>query len=289
MPGIDKGNHDGFAKNRWSARNCHRDIFPPIGGEIIRSSARRWSESPFQFACPHGQEWIVWRMQCGLPLIQILEQLCCLLMALEHTTTLLRSAMLGKLLEEENLRGLLPFVRMVYSQPSRHHWEDEDGCRKEICQHEGGEQGDPLMPLLFCLAIHNVLVEVRSQLLPGEHLFAFLDDIYALTKPERTRHVYDLLAHNLFQYAGIRLHAGKTRTWNRAGEIPERTEEFGEDVWSPVGVKILGTPVGSLDLLDRGAIGRKNRNCGGQSPVSQICNAHGSCCFNAPGRGATIS
>ena len=97
----------------------------------------------------------------------------------------LRSAMLGKLLEEENLRGLLPFVRMVYSQPSRYHWEDEDGCRKEICQHEGGEQGDPLMPLLFCLAIHNALVEVRSQLLPGEHLFAFLDDIYALTKPEK--------------------------------------------------------------------------------------------------------
>ena len=115
----------------------------------------------------------------------------------------LRSAMLGKLLEEENLRGLLPFVRMVYSQPSRYHWEDEDGCRKEICQHEGGEQGDPLMPLLFCLAIHNVLVEVRSQLLPGEHLFAFLDDICALTKPERTRDVYDLLAHNLFQYSGI--------------------------------------------------------------------------------------
>ena len=72
----------------------------------------------------------------------------------------LRSAMLGKLLEEENLRCLLPFVRMVYSQPPRYHWEDEDGCRKEICQHEGGEQGDPLMPLLFCLAIHNALVEV---------------------------------------------------------------------------------------------------------------------------------
>ena len=94
-----------------------------------------------------------------------------------------------------------------------------------------------------------MLVEVRSQLLPGEHLFAFLDDIYALTKPEWTRDVYDLLAHNFFQYAGIRLHAGKTPTWNQAGEIPERMEEFGEDVWSPVGVNILGTPVGSLDFV----------------------------------------
>ena len=33
------------------------------------------------------------------------------------------------------------------------------------------------MPLLFCLAVHNALVEVWSQLLPGEHVFAFLDDI----------------------------------------------------------------------------------------------------------------
>ena len=52
----------------------------------------------------------------------------------------LRSAMMGKLLEEEDLRGLLPFVRMVHSQPSRYHLEDEDCCRKEICQHEGGKQ-----------------------------------------------------------------------------------------------------------------------------------------------------
>ena len=81
-------------------------------------------------------------------------------------------------------------------------------------------------------------------------MFAVLDDIYALTKPERTRDVHDLLAHNLFQYAGIRLHAGKTRTWNRAGEIPERMEEFGEDLWIPAGVKILGTPVGSLDFVE---------------------------------------
>ena len=29
------------------------------------------------------------------------------------------------------------------------------------------------MPFLFCLAIHNALVEVRSQFFPGEHLFAF--------------------------------------------------------------------------------------------------------------------
>ena len=45
---------------------------------------------------------------------------------------------------------------------------------------KGGEQGDPLMPLLFCSSVHNALMAVQEQLLPGEHVFAFLDDVYAL-------------------------------------------------------------------------------------------------------------
>ena len=104
----------------------------------------------------------------------------------------LRSAMLSKLHEAESLHGLIPFVRMVYARPSCYHWQDEEGRCRQIHQHEGGEQGDPLMPLLFCLAIHNALEEVQAQLLPGEHLFAFLDDVYAVSAPERTRDIYDV-------------------------------------------------------------------------------------------------
>ena len=74
-----------------------------------------------------------------------------------------RSSMLRKLHEVGNLRGLLPFVRCVYSQPSTYHWQDEDGTRRVIRQSEGGEQGDPLMPLLFCLAVHDALAEVKEQ------------------------------------------------------------------------------------------------------------------------------
>ena len=59
----------------------------------------------------------MWGMQRGLPLIQILEQLLSI-DGIGVDDHVLRSAMLGKLLEEENLRGFLPFVRMVYSQPS---------------------------------------------------------------------------------------------------------------------------------------------------------------------------
>ena len=105
LPGIDKGNHDSFAKNRrWSG----------IATGHLRLVLH------FSSPCPHGQEWIVCCTHCGLPLIQLLEQPCCQKMALEHTCS---AVPCWALLEEENLRGLLPFAR--------YHWKDEDGCRKE--------------------------------------------------------------------------------------------------------------------------------------------------------------
>ena len=69
--------------------------------------------------------------------------------------------------------------------------------------------------------------------------------MYALCKPERVRAVYDSLAYHLSEVAGIRLHEGKTRVWNRAGEVPPHVAELGPRVWSPEGVKVLGTPMGS--------------------------------------------
>ena len=72
--------------------------------------------------------------------------------------------------------------------------------RRHIGQCEGGER-DPLMPLHFSLAIHNVLVEVQANLQDDEHLFAFLDDV----SPEWVR---DILNREVS-------HSGKTRTWSK--------------------------------------------------------------------------
>ena len=156
-----------------------------------------------------------------------------------------RSAMLAKLLETPSLHGLLPIVWSTYAGDSCYKWVDEDGAHHDIRQAEGGEQGDPLMPLLFSLAIHNALQEVQEQLHPGELLFASLDVVYAVAAPDRIRPIYDLLGAKLFERAGIRLHTGKTRTWNRAGQRPPDMEDLGPEVWSQEGVKILGTPLGS--------------------------------------------
>ena len=101
------------------------------------------------------------------------------------------------------------------------------------------------MPLLFCLAVHDALAKVKEQLQDGEVIFTFLDDVYALCAPVHARDIYDLLAEKLFQVAGIRLQTGMTRTWNMAGEVPNRMVELGPSVWSPAGVKIFGSPVGT--------------------------------------------
>ena len=42
----------------------------------------------------------------------------------------------------------------------------------------GAEQGDPLMPLLFSLVIHDPLEEASRELRPEEHFFVYLDDVY---------------------------------------------------------------------------------------------------------------
>ena len=55
----------------------------------------------------------------------------------------------------------------------------------------GGEQVDPLTLLLFNLAIHNALVEVKRELLP---CVRFLDDIYVVCSQARVRTVFSLLS-----------------------------------------------------------------------------------------------
>ena len=161
----------------------------------------------------------------------------------------LRSSFLSKLHSVPSLQGLLPFVRSIYAPPTTYVWEDGTGVRHRIQQAEGGEQGDPLMPLLFSLGIHDSLCEVRNRLRLDDTLFAYLDDVYVSSPPNRTRDGYNLLEQQLLAGAGIQLHTGKTRVWNRAGTCPPGVEDLGEDVWSPDGIKILGTAIVSPEFV----------------------------------------
>ena len=64
------------------------------------------------------------------------------------------------------------------------------------------------------------LAAVSASLREGERLFAFLDDLHIVCRPERVGAVHALLERHLWDLAGISLHAGKTRVWNRSGHCP---------------------------------------------------------------------
>ena len=162
-----------------------------------------------------------------------------------------RSAMLGRLLEMPGARELLPFVRLSYAQPSCYGWHDQEGRRRTVTQAEGGEQGDPLMPLLFSIGIQGALEEVARSLERGEQFCAFLDDVYLLCQPSRVKTLFTVLSDALLRHAGIHLHQGKTKTWNSAGVIPDNVEDVGPEVWQPEGITVLGTPIGSEQFVSR--------------------------------------
>ena len=161
--------------------------------------------------------------------------------------------MLSGLFHTPEANRCLPFVRLWYTTASEYVWHDANGNQHTITQAEGGEQGDPLMPALFSLGQEPALQAVQAQLQPGEVIYAFLDDIYAVVQPERVRAVYDLLARHLEAHARIRLNQGKTRIWNRGGHAPPNIHTLGPDTWvgnrelppEQQGITVLGAPIGT--------------------------------------------
>ena len=136
---------------------------------------------------------------------------------------------------------------------------------RTINQGEGGEQGDALMPLLFSLGQHPGLEATHRQLRVNEKLFAYLDDVYIASKPNRAGAVYTSLEENLYGHAHIRIHMGKTHMWNQLGVEPpvcaalQRAAEVVNPrarVWRgsglpthEQGIRVLGAPVGHPDFV----------------------------------------
>ena len=58
--------------------------------------------------------------------------------------------------------SVLPFVHLFCGRPSTYLWEDDCGTVHTINQGEGGEQGDPLMPLLFAVGQHPLWPHKRD-------------------------------------------------------------------------------------------------------------------------------
>ena len=104
---------------------------------------------------------------------------------------------LAELWRQPELRSLIPFVRLWLNRQSVFVWTDDNGEPHDVVQGEGGEQGAALMPALFCLATRPALQEIQARLHPDDLVVAYLDDVYVLTRPERARASFDVVAEVL--------------------------------------------------------------------------------------------
>ena len=172
------------------------------------------------------------------------------------------ASMLTALRDHASLASLLPFSMLFYGQASRYSFYDGEGRRHEVLQAEGGEQRDPLMPGLYALGQHAALLEMATRLSPGDKLYAFLDDVYITTKPERALDGLRASQHCL-AHANVQVHLGKTRAWNAAGEEPpglaaalpfDPANPSWVGSWAlPAerqGLVVLGSPVGSRAFVE---------------------------------------
>ena len=194
-----------------------------------------------------------------------------------------RSSILSKLYEIPSLCSLLPFFRKTYARASTCWWSDEDGVSHRIGQHEGGEQGDPLMALLFSVAVHNALAEVKEQLLDGEFLFAFLDDVHVMAKPDRIRTIYDLFTVKLSSMAGICTQGRPARGTKRECALR------GWQNWGLLYGVMKASRSSEFQLAVQNSFSAKNAlprrcNCGKQSFGCQIFKAVGKSSSSVPAR-----
>ena len=193
------------------------------------------------------------------------------------------------LLRMEDGDQILPFVRMFCGNPSTFLWEDEMGVTQSIPQGEGGEQGDPLMPMLFALGQHQALVQTQARLGNTEKVMAFLDDIVISThEPVRVTEAHTIVAEELWSHARIQVHFGKTQVKNRGGIEPQGMEDLTRAarrvkpdavVWKgdphlpppQQGLRVLGVPIGQPEFIKEFLVKKKSRACHAlrQDPMGQ--------------------
>ena len=244
---IHDVNHDGVTEERRRReRNRHRHFISPARRSDTRSPIQQRSGGSVCSLSvrPLDQR----RTDCVGHAIRALTDADpeCTILSIDGVGAydhIFRSSFLAKLHQVPGLWGLLPFVRSIYAQPTTYVWTDDSGAQHRIRQAEGGEQGDPLIPLLFSLGIHDSLCAVSEQLRPEDKLFAYLDDVHVVSPTVRIRGAYNLLEEQLSVGAGIQLHTGKTRVWNLD------VADLGDEVWNPAGIKILGTPIGTSEFV----------------------------------------
>ena len=135
---------------------------------------------------------------------------------------------------------LYPFVHSAYEKPSSLFYGDS-----VIQSEEGIQQGDPLGPLLFCLAIHPMVLQLRSEF----RVFYLDDGTLGGSVPEVLEDLQ--LVVKLAPALGLQLNRGKTELINDDPATKEAMlrEVPGLQVLSRDVADILGSPIGSAEHI----------------------------------------
>ncbi|CAM9796771.1 unnamed protein product, partial [Choristocarpus tenellus] len=79
----------------------------------------------------------------------------------------------------EAIPGILPYVSKVYGNTRSFLFPLDEGGTKILPLRSGAQQGDPLGPLLYCMATHKALQQVQSVFGPqGISSWSYLDDTF---------------------------------------------------------------------------------------------------------------
>ena len=130
--------------------------------------------------------------------------------------------------------------------------DDDNRQCHTIQQGDGGEQGDALMPALFCLGLHQALRRIQSALPPGADILAYLDDVYVVCDPDEVDHILQITRHELLTSCHINVNIGKLAIWGPTpAPCPIAMAETTREAWqadkpeAERGIKVFGTRFGT--------------------------------------------
>jgi len=112
-----------------------------------------------------------------------------------------------------------------------------------VDQHVGLDQGCPLSPALYSIAVRDVLDTVQEtmrQIDPSASVTAYLDDTYLTGTPEAVRygmHSFAALTARL----GLKVHPNKTKVWaphHAAESLPDELRQFRTETLVAVGTAV---------------------------------------------------
>ena len=137
----------------------------------------------------------------------------------------------------EHSPGLYPFVHFVYSSPSSLFWSD-----RTVDSAEGVPQGDPLGPLLFCLCIHDLGAQFRSEL-----ALLYLDDGTLGGNVEDLKHDLEVVMQ-VGELIGLSLNSGKSEVicGNEETAAPFVSLLPNAKHVNPCDASLLGSSVGNI-------------------------------------------